>query len=72
MKNRSAEKAVGKAYETPKLVVYGKVSDLTQDGKGRGNKGSKGNGNKGRGGKGRGKGRGKGGGNGGGHGGSRS
>jgi hypothetical protein len=51
------EKPVRKAYEPPKLVVYGKVSELTQGGIGRGRK--------------RGHGRGRGG-RGGGHGGSRS
>lgn len=38
MKNRVVEKLVRKAYEPPKLVVYGKVSDLTQGGIGRGRK----------------------------------
>ena len=56
MKNRSEKKTVRKAYEAPKLTVYGKVSELTQGRGGRG--GGRG------GGKGRGKGRG--------HGGSRS
>jgi hypothetical protein len=67
MKNRVAEKAELKAYEAPTLVVYGKVSDLTQDGgKGKGGKGrGNGRGRKGRGGKGGGK-------KGRGHGGSRS
>lgn len=57
MKNRVVEKPVRKAYEPPKLVVYGKVSDLTQGGIGRGRKRGHG---RGRGGQGRG------------HGGSRS
>jgi hypothetical protein len=57
MKNQSKGKPVRKAYESPKVVVYGNVSELTQGGK------KKGGGGNGRG-KGRGKGRG--------HGGSRS
>ena len=58
MKSRSTEKPARKAYESPKVVVYGKVSELTQTGRRRGRGGGRG------GGKGRGKGRG--------HGGSRS
>jgi hypothetical protein len=67
MKNRVAEKAELKAYEAPTLVVYGTVSDLTQDGgRGKGRRGrGKGRGRKGRGGRGHGK-------KGRGHGGSRS
>jgi hypothetical protein len=57
MKSRSTEKPARKAYESPKVVVYGKVSELTQTGRRRGNGGRGG-------GKGRGKARG--------HGGSRS
>lgn len=38
MKNRVVEKPVRKAYEPPRLVVYGKVSDLTQGGIGRARK----------------------------------
>jgi hypothetical protein len=43
-KKRSAAKAVRKAYEPPHLIVYGKVSDLTQGGRrghGRGHGGSR-------------------------------
>lgn len=36
MKNRVVDKPVRKAYEAPKLVVYGNVVDLTQGGIGRG------------------------------------
>jgi len=49
MKNRVVEKLVRKAYEPPKLVVYGKVSDLTQGGIGRGRKRGHGRGGGGRG-----------------------
>jgi hypothetical protein len=58
MKKVSAKKTVRKAYHAPKLTVYGKVSELTQGGRGHGG--------------GRGKGRGHGRGKGRGHGGSRS
>lgn len=57
-KTRSEVNAVRKAYEPPQLIVYGKVSDLTQGGRGRGQGGGHGRGH------GRGRGRG--------HGGSRS
>ena len=60
MKSRSTEKPVRRAYESPKVVVYGKVSELTQSPRGGRGPG----GGHGRGGRGRGKGRG--------HGGSRS
>lgn len=60
MKTRSAEKMVRKTYTPPQLVVYGKVSDLTQGGRGGGHGHGGGKGPKHRGGKGRG------------HGGSRS
>lgn len=36
MKNRFVDKPVRKAYEAPKLVVYGKAVDLTHGGIGRG------------------------------------
>lgn len=57
MNNRSMKKATRKAYETPKLTVYGKVSELTQDGRGRKRRGNGGGG----GGRRRGQGRGRGG-----------
>lgn len=60
MKSRSTEQPVRKAYESPKLVVYGKVSELTQGGPGRRTRKRGGRGAE----RGRGKGRG--------HGGSRS
>ena len=60
MKARSTEQPVRKAYESPKLTVYGKVSELTQGGPGRRARRHRGRG------VGRGRGRGRG------HGGSRS
>ena len=44
MKKRSAEKPARKAYEPPKVVVYGKVSELTQGGRGQGRGGGRGHG----------------------------
>lgn len=35
MKKRSTEKPARKTYASPKLVVFGKVSELTQGGRGR-------------------------------------
>jgi hypothetical protein len=64
MKNRVVDKPLRKAYEAPKLVVYGNVVDLTHGGVGRG-RGKSRAGRGGRGGRGRG-------GGGRGHGGSRS
>ena len=60
MKSRSTEQPVRKAYDSPKLVVYGKVSELTLGGPGRRARRHRGRGS------GRGRGRGRG------HGGSRS
>lgn len=60
MKKRSTDKPVRKTYDSPKLVVYGKVSELTEGGRGHARRGSSGKGGGKRGRKGRG------------HGGSRS
>jgi hypothetical protein len=35
MKKRAVKKAVRKEYKAPKLTVYGKVSKLTQHGRGK-------------------------------------
>jgi hypothetical protein len=58
MKKASVKKTTRKGYKAPKLTVYGKVSELTQGGRGRTKKRGKGHAH--------GRGRGKG------HGGSRS
>jgi hypothetical protein len=35
MKQRSTDKPVRKTYDSPKLAVYGKVSELTEGGRGK-------------------------------------